>query len=297
MWRCCSLAVIVASSILFASQARGQQPVHRVGVLETMEVPESKEALLEGLREHGYVLGQNLRIEYRYTQARNDQIPALVAELAAFGPEIIVAANPQNVFAVHSAVPNVPLVFISVADPVALGLVKSLAHPEGNVTGFATIVPEDFTGRQLRFLKDLIPRASRIAILANPTNPMQRRERARLPEIGRALGVELVVVEASEPDQLETAFEAAHEKGVEGMHIWGDALTFRYSAEVVRLAAKYRMPAIYLFRQSYWTAGSSPMARTKLIFGDALAATWTKSSRARNPVICQSNNPTNSTSS
>ena len=131
-----------------------------------------------------------------------------------------------------------------------LGLVKCLAHPEGNVTGFATIVPEDFTGRQLQFVKDLIPRASRIAILASPTNPMHQRERARLPEIARALGVELVVVEASGPDHLETAFEAAHEKGAEGMHVWGDALTFRYSAEVVRFAAKYRMPAVYLFRQS-----------------------------------------------
>jgi putative tryptophan/tyrosine transport system substrate-binding protein len=206
--------------------------------LRPLEVPESKEALLEGLREHGYVLGQNLRIEYRYTQARTDQIPALVAELAAFGPEVIVAANPQNVVAVHSTVPKIPLLFISVADPVALGLVRSLAHPEGNVTGFATIVPKDFTGRQLQFLKYLIPRASRIAMLTNPTNPMHQRERARLPEIGQALGVEFVVVEASEPDQLETAFETAHEEGAEGMHVWGDALTFRYSTEVVRLAAK-----------------------------------------------------------
>jgi len=125
----------------------------------------------------------------------NEQIPALVAELAAFGPEVIVAANPQNAVAVHTAAPKVPLLFISVADPVALGLVESLAHPGGNTTGFATNVPEDFTGRQLQFLKDLVPRASRIAMLANPTNPMHQRERAKLPEIRRALGIELMLVE------------------------------------------------------------------------------------------------------
>jgi len=249
------LIPVAASLISFVSLARGEQPVSRVGVLETMEVPESKEALLEGLRERGYVPGQNLRIEYRYTQAQNEQIPALVAELAAFGPEVIVAANPQNAVAVHTAAPKVPLLFISVADPVALGLVESLAHPGGNTTGFATNVPEDFTGRQLQFLKDLVPRASRIAMLANPTNPMHQRERAKLPEIRRALGIELMLVEAASPDQLETAFETAHAEGTEGIHVWGDALTFRHSAKVVELAAKYRSPAIYLFRQSVLDGG------------------------------------------
>jgi putative tryptophan/tyrosine transport system substrate-binding protein len=250
-----ALPIIAAILLQFGSQAEGQQAVHRIGVLETMEVPQSKEALLAGLSERGYALGQNLQIEYRYSQARTEQIPALVAELAAFGPEVIVAANPQNVVAVHAAAPTIPLLFIAVADPVALGLAESLAHPGGNVTGFATIVPQDFTGRQLQFLKDLIPQASRIAMLANPTNPMHQRERARLTEIGRALRMEFVVVEASGPDQLETAFQTAHSEGAEGMHVWGDALTYRHSATVVRLAAQYRIPAIYLFRQSVLDGG------------------------------------------
>jgi ABC-type uncharacterized transport system substrate-binding protein len=142
-----ALAVIAASLILFASQARGQQPVHRIGVLMATETPENAQALLEGLRERGYVVGRNLQIDYRYSQARTEQIPALVAELAALGPEVIVASTAQNAVAVHAAAPTVPLVFIAVADPVALGLVESLAHPGGNVTGFATLVQnEDFSG-------------------------------------------------------------------------------------------------------------------------------------------------------
>src|SRR5882672_4213945 len=137
-----ALAVIAASLILFASQARGQQPVHRIGVLEGTEDPENSQAFLEGLRERGYVVGRNLQIEYRYSQGRTEQIPALVAELVALGPEVIVANAPPNAVAVHAAAPTIPLVFVGVGDPVAIGLVESLAHPGGNVTGFAGMVPE-----------------------------------------------------------------------------------------------------------------------------------------------------------
>jgi putative ABC transport system substrate-binding protein len=248
-------AVIAASLMLFASQAGGQQPVHRVGVLANNEPPEMEQALLERLRERGYVVGQNLQIEDRYSRAQPEQIPALVAELVAFGPEVIVASSPQNALAVHAAAPTVPLVFIAVADPVALGLVESLAHPGGNVTGFATMVPGGFAGKQLQFLKDVVPQASRIAVLINPTNPMHQRGRAQLPEFGRLLGVEMVIVEVSEPDQLETAFETAHTQGAEAIHVFGDPLLGLYSAKVVGLAARYRLPAMYLARQSVLNGG------------------------------------------
>jgi len=233
-----ALAVIAASLVLFASQAGGQQPVHRVGVLANTETPEEMQAWLEGLREHGYVVGRNLQIEYRYSQAQSERIPALVAELVALGPEVIVTVAPQLTVAVHAAAPTIPLVFLGVADPVALGLVESLAHPGGNVTGFATVVPEGFTGKQLQLLKELVPRASRIAVLLNPENPMTQRFRPDLPEIGRQVGVALVVVEASQPEQLETAFETAHTQGAEAIHVWGDPLTNRHSAKVVGLAAR-----------------------------------------------------------
>src|SRR6266576_3763962 len=115
-----ALAVIAASLILFVSQAGGQQPVHRIGVLKATEVPEQEQALLEGLRELGYVAGRNLQIEYRFSQGRTEQIPALVAELVAFGPEVIVAVTTPSAVAVHAAAPTIPLVFVNVGDPVAL---------------------------------------------------------------------------------------------------------------------------------------------------------------------------------
>jgi putative ABC transport system substrate-binding protein len=240
-----AVAVIAASLILFASQAGGQQPVHRIGVLMLAENPENQQAFVEGLRARSYVAGQNLQIDYRYSQAQTEQIPTLVAELVAFTPEVIVAQAPQNTVAVHTAAPTIPLIFVAVADPVALGLIETLAHPGGNVTGFATLVSEAFVGKQLQFLKDVIPQASRIAVLINPVNPIHQRERARLPEFGRLLGVDLVVVEASTPEQLETAFETAHARGVEAIHVLGDPLILIHSEKVVGLAARYRLPAMY----------------------------------------------------
>jgi putative ABC transport system substrate-binding protein len=255
MRRLRALAVIAASLLLFASQAQGQQRVHRIGVLLNTENPEANQAWLEGLRERGYVVGENLQIEYRYSRAQPELIPALMAELVALGPEIIVASGPQNALRAHAAAPTIPMVFINVADPVGLGLVESLAHPGGNVTGFATIVPEGFVGKQLQLLKELVPQASRIAVLINPTNQQHRRRQATLPEIGRLLEVELVVVEASKPDQLETAFEAAHTQGAEGIHVFGDPLIFIHLAKVVGLAARYRLPAMYADRRSVLDGG------------------------------------------
>ena len=136
-----ALAVIAAILILFTSQAWGQQPVHRVGVLSNAQLPENIQAWEATLRDRGYVVGWNLQIEYRHFQGRTEQIPALLAELITFGPEVIVTSTSDSAAAIHTAAPTIPMVFLSVADPIGLGLVKSLAHPGGNVTGFATLDP------------------------------------------------------------------------------------------------------------------------------------------------------------
>ena len=239
-----TLAVIAASLILFASQAGAQQPVHRIGFLLETERTENMQALLEGLRERGYVVGRNLQIEHRYSEGRSEQLPALVAELVAFDPEVIVAQTSPNVVAIRAAAPNIPLVFVDVGDPVVLGLVKSLRQPGGNMTGIVS-VPDGLMGKQLQLLKELVPQASRIAVLANPTSLGHQRGKPLLIEAARLLGVELVIVEASMPDQLETAFETAHTQGAEAILVGGDPLTITHSAKIVGLAARYRLPAMY----------------------------------------------------
>jgi putative tryptophan/tyrosine transport system substrate-binding protein len=249
------LAVTAASLVLFASAAGAEEPIHRIGFLAGAPQAEAMNAWLQGLYERGWVLGGNLLIEYRYYHGQSEQIPVLAAELAALGPEVIIASSPSPTLAIRAAAPTIPLVFVNVADPVALHLVESLAHPGGNATGVATIVPEGFTGKQLQLLKELVPRASRIAVLINPKNPIHQRTLAELPEIGRQLGVMLMIVEATGPDQLETAFDAAIKQSADAIDVFGDPLTGGHSAEIVALAAHYRLPAIYFLRQSAGDGG------------------------------------------
>ena len=242
---------IPASGMLLSSQAVGQEPVHRIGVLTGVDLPpELQQAWLEGLRQRGYVVGRNLHIEYRSTEGRAERISALAAELIALRSEVIVAGGPGLALAIKAAAPTIPLVFVAVADPVKLGLVVSLAHPGGNVTGVATIVPEGFNRKFIQLLKEFVPGASRIAVLINPTNPIHQLSRAEWPEIGRLLGVTVFTVEASQPDQLATAFDAASRQGAEAIRVSGDAMTAIHSARIVALAARHRLPASYFFRKS-----------------------------------------------
>jgi putative tryptophan/tyrosine transport system substrate-binding protein len=154
-----------------------------------------------------------------------------------------------------------------VGDPIGLGLADSFAHPGGNATGIATAVLGGFTGKQLQLLKELVPQASRIAVLANPKNPGHQRDKPGLEEIGRQLGVILMVVEASGLDQVKAAFDTAAKQGAEAIQVWGDPYIFLHSSEVAALAARYRLPAGYLFRQNVLDGGL-------MSYGPDLADFW-----------------------
>src|SRR5215475_11063159 len=220
-------AAIAVSLVAFAHEAATQEPVHRIGVIQGVPVPHAEQASRDALRARGYDVGRNLQIETRYFQGEVDRIPALVAELVTLHPDIIVATSPQAAVAVRAIAPTIPLVFLSVADPVGLGLVPNLAHPGGNVTGVATNVPEGFAAKVLEMLKTVAPAASRIAILINPTNQMHQREQMKFPDTARRLGVELVPVQASKVEELEAAFQEARSKGAEAIDVFGDALHSR----------------------------------------------------------------------
>src|SRR5262249_22848022 len=148
--------------ILLASQARGQQPVHHIGILLNTKYPEANQAWLEGLSERGYVVGRNLQIEYRYSQARTEQIPALVAELVALGPEVIVASGEQNVLAVHAAAPTIPLVFINVADPG-----RARARREPGASGWQRDRAGNIGTRRLRREAAPVPKGGHSASIAD----------------------------------------------------------------------------------------------------------------------------------
>ena len=241
---------IAAGAALLVSPRRSlaQGTRRRVGFL-AMDVvaPTVQSAWLDGLRNHGWIDGRNLIIEYRYAPSL-DRLPAFAAELVALSPDLLIAPNTQAAVALKSATANIPIVFAAVGDPVGLGLVQSLSRPGGNLTGLAS-VNLGFTGKMIETLREMVPTASKIAVLINPGNPIHRLVVAEeLPQIARNLGVALPVVEATTAEELDIAFAAAAAQHPDAISVFGDALTFNNAPRVTALAAKHRLPAIYFGR-------------------------------------------------
>jgi ABC-type uncharacterized transport system substrate-binding protein len=204
-------------------------------------------AWLSGLRENGWIEGKNLLVEYRYAP---DRLPALATELVALTPDLIIAPSPQAAFALKSATASIPIVFVGVADPVGIGLVQSLSRPGGNITGFATFVPGNWNSKQIEILRELVPGASKIALLVNPGNPMHRLILdEEMPRTARNLGVALPVVEAASAEELDIAFASAAAQHADAIVVFADYLTNQEAPRVAALAANHHLPAIYLFRQ------------------------------------------------
>jgi putative tryptophan/tyrosine transport system substrate-binding protein len=242
---------IAASAALLVSprRSRAQGTRRRVGFL-AMDVvePTVQKAWLEGLRNHGWIDGRNLIIEYHYAPSQ-DRLPAFAIELVALSPDVLIAPNPQAAVALKSATASIPIVFVTVFDPVALGLVQSLSRPGGNMTGLATYAPGDFIAKRIEIFRELIPSASKIAILVNPTNPTHRQVLAEeVPRTARSFGVALPVVEATTAEEIDVAFASVATQHADAIIVFGDALVVNNAQRVTALAAEHRLPAIYLFR-------------------------------------------------
>ena len=243
---------IAATAALLVSPRvlRAQGTPRRIGCFGILEnAPIILDAWRSGLRERGWIEGKNLLVEYRYTQPTN-RYPALAAELTALSPELVVAAGPQAAVALKSATATIPILFVAVADPVGLGLVQSLARPGGNITGLATFVPGDFTSKGIEILRELVPGATKIALLVNPSNPIHRLALAEeIPRTARSMGVALPVVEATTAEELDMAFASAAAQHADAIMVFADPLTNFQAPRVVALAAEHHLPASYLFRQ------------------------------------------------
>jgi len=244
---------IAATAALLVSPRvlRAQGTPRRIGCFGIFleKAPIILDAWRSGLRKRGWIEGKNLLVEYRYTQP-TDRYPALAAELTALSPDLVVAAGPQAAVALKSATATIPILFVAVADPVGLGLVQSLARPGGNITGFATFVPGDFTSKGIEILRELVPGASKIALLVNPSNPIHRLALAEeIPRTARSMGVALPVVEATTAEELDIAFASAAAQHADAIMVFADPLTNFQAPRVVALAAEHHLPASYLFRQ------------------------------------------------
>jgi putative ABC transport system substrate-binding protein len=177
-------------------------------------------------------------------------VPALAAELVALSPDLLIAIGPQTAVALKLATATIPIVFVAVAYPVEIGLVQSLSRPGGNITGLATLASTgDFTTKEIQTLKEIVPAASKIAVLSNPGNPILRLIVAEeLPRAAQQLGVALPIVEATTAEELDIAFASAATQRADAIIVFGDPFHFRYATQVTALAAKHRLPAIYFSR-------------------------------------------------
>ena len=207
-------------------------------------------AFRQGLSENGYVEGQNVSIEYRWAEGSYDRLPALAANLVGRKVDLIVTSGgTPAALAAKSATSTIPIVFAFVADPVAAGLVASLARPGANVTGFSNISNE-LAPKRLELLSELVPQAKVIGLLVNPNNPtVAEALLGDVQEAARAKGLQLSVVKASTESQMDAAFAAFAQLQVGALLVGGDALYSSQREQLVALAAHHSVPAIYDGRQ------------------------------------------------
>jgi putative ABC transport system substrate-binding protein len=210
-------------------------------------------AFRDGLKETGFVEGQNVAIEYRYAEGRNDRLPALVADLIDRRVAVIVGNNPAA-FAAKTATSTVPIVFAYGGDPVQDGLVASLNRPGGNVTG-VVFIQGVLGAKRLELLRQIVPKATTIAVLVNPNNPEAVSERSDVQAAALAIGQQLLVLDVSSDRDIETAFATFVQRGAGALLVGSGAFFFSHREQVVALAARHALPASYPQREPVVAGG------------------------------------------
>ncbi|MGH7774795.1 MAG: ABC transporter substrate-binding protein [Candidatus Binatia bacterium] len=243
------LLAILSLSLLQLAEAQQPGKVYRIGYLSSGAGRGSPnaEALRQGLKVLGYVEAQNIAIEYRPAEGNTDRLPGLAAELVRLKVDVIfVAGGSQAVVAAKNATSSIPIVFAGTIDPVASGLVASLARPGGNVTGL-TIGAPGLYGKRLELLKETIPRLSRVGMLLNPANPAVDVAFKEVQTAAQELGVRVQSLEVRSPNDIDTAFEAATKAQLGALVVANQPPinTDSNPKRIVELAAKRRLPAIY----------------------------------------------------
>ena len=238
--------------------ARGQQPtrIAKIGHLESgwpSSSPNLVAAFRQGLHGLGYIEGQNLFIERRYAEGSEERLPQLARELVEYGVDVIFAIGPPQALAAAKATDRIPIVFVGGGDPVAMGLVKSLAQPGGNLTGL-TFVTVDLASKRMQLLKDAVPSAKRMAILWNPNNLVNKLELEKAAATAEALDLLPLPVEARVLDDIDGAFAAMKRQQADAALVLSSPLTFPNRPRIVGSALSARIPTLGALRE-YAEAG------------------------------------------
>lgn len=248
--------ILICTGILiaapFTSFAQQSGKVWRIGFLTTRSRPSSLEtdylgAWVPKLNELGYVEGKNLTIDWRFADGDNDRLPGLAAELVRSNPDLIIVSGTPAARAAQRATTTIPLVMAGVADPVGFGLVASLSRPGGNITGTA-IMATDVSIKGLEFLRAMVPNLTRVAVLLNPTNPIDPIALKQVQAAAGPVGVSVVAFEATSPVQIDVAFTAIAQSRIGALIVAPDPFLVNQARQIVESAAANRLPAIYPFR-------------------------------------------------
>ena len=250
--RVIGLAVVLALSFFIAPLATVAQPAgKRISFLALTPGEDSTlmKALVERLHELGYSEGKNMTFEYRSAEGRPEQLPQLAMELVRARPDVLIAGfGTLTAQAAKAATTTIPIVFTNLGDPVGAGLVASLGHPGGNVTGL-TDQASDLGGKRLQLLQELLPGRQVIAVLMNPDTPFSRLTLTGIKTAAEAQHTRLEVFEARAADQVSRGFEAMIKAGATNLIVLEDPLTYGIRRQICELAAKFRLPTIYGYKE------------------------------------------------
>jgi putative ABC transport system substrate-binding protein len=242
------LWLIFATLFLLGSPVQAQETKKspRIGFL-ALGAPSANSASLEafrkGLGELGYMEGRNISIEYRWAEGHHDRLPALAADLVKIKVDIILASGMSAVLAAKNATKRIPIVFAGAADPVAWGLVASLAHPGGNVTGLSELPGRDLEGKRLELLKEAVPRITRVAVVLDSTS---RVDPSPIKTAARALSLTLLLSdETTTPDEFRRTFVGITREKADAIYAPQTPINVRHRNLIVDLAIKHRLPAMY----------------------------------------------------
>jgi putative ABC transport system substrate-binding protein len=244
------IKLLGGSTVAWPLAARAQQPVMPVvgfvnaGLAKGYARPLS--AFLQGLGETGYAEGRNVAIEYRWAEGQYDRLPALVADLVQRQVNVIAATSTPAALAANAATTVIPIVFTTAGDPVQLGLVTSLGRPGGNVTG-ATQMNVEVAPKRLELLHEVLPTATNVGLLTNPTNPHAETVWKALEAAARVVGIKLHVLHASHERDFATAFKNLAQVRAEALVISPDNVFNSRSEDLAALTVRHRMPAIYQY--------------------------------------------------
>jgi len=265
-----------------AGEAQQAGKVWRIGILSPFSAPSgpspSFDAFRVGLREFGWIEGQNFTTEYRWAEGKYEGLPALAADLVRLKVDVIFSAwSTPAALAAKNATKTIPIVFVGVGDAVGVGLIESLARPAGNITG-ATFITEETIGKQLQLLKEAVPRLSRVGTLSNPANPVYGPALKDIEAMGRTLHVEVQRLGVQGPNDLEPAFDAATRGRLGGLVVLRDSVLIVNQARLLELAAKHRLPAMYGMREPVEAGGL-------MSFGPSLPELYRRAAQLVNKIL------------